>query len=89
MQEIRGYATTTAALLEMAIWLRHWGVERVVMESTSDYWKGAYFLLAAEGFDCWLVNAREVKNVPGRAKTDQLATYAARTCPSLLPNAAG
>jgi transposase len=37
MQEIRGYATTTAALLEMAVWLRHWGVERVVMESTSDY----------------------------------------------------
>ena len=28
-----------------------------------------YYLLEAEGFDCWLVNAREVKNVPGRAKT--------------------
>jgi transposase len=37
MQEIRGYATTTAALLEMVIWLRQWGIERVVMESTSDY----------------------------------------------------
>ena len=72
MQEIRGYATTTAALLEMAIWLRHWHVQRVVMESTSDYWKGVYYLLEAEGFDCWLVNAREVKNVPGRAKTDLL-----------------
>src|SRR6478609_7837135 len=72
MQEIRGYATTTAALLEMAIWLRQWGIERVVMESTSDYWKGVYYLLESEGFDCWLVNAREVKNVPGRAKTDLL-----------------
>jgi transposase len=71
MQEIRGYAPTTAALLEMAIWLRQWGIERVVMESTSDYWKGVYYLLEAEGFDCWLVNAREVKNVPGRAKTDR------------------
>jgi Transposase len=30
-----------------------------------------YYLLEAEGFDCWLVNAREVKNVPGRAKTDR------------------
>ena len=40
MQEIRGDATTTAALLKMAIWLRQWGIERVVMESTSDYWKG-------------------------------------------------
>ena len=66
MQELRGYATTTAQLLAMAAWLRHWHVQRVVMESTSTYWKGVYYLLEAEGFDCWLVNAREVKNVPGR-----------------------
>jgi transposase len=71
MQELRGYATTTAQLLAMAAWLRHWQVQRVVMESTSTYWKGVYYLLEAEGFDCWLVNAREVKNVPGRAKTDR------------------
>jgi len=72
MQELRGYATTTAQLLEMVAWLRQWGVQRVVMESTSTYWKGVYYLLEAEGFECWLVNAREVKNVPGRAKTDLL-----------------
>ncbi len=72
MQELRSYGTTTAQLLEMVGWLRHWGVERVVMESTSTYWKGVYYLLEAEGFECWLVNAREVKNVPGRAKTDLL-----------------
>jgi hypothetical protein len=71
MQELRGYATATAQLLAMAAWLRHWHVQRVVMESTSTYWKGVYYLLDAEGFDCWLVNAREVKNVPGRAKTDR------------------
>ncbi len=82
MQEIRGYATTTAALLEMAIWLRQWGIERVVMESTSDYWKGVYYLLEAEGFDCWLVNAREVKNVPGRAKTDALMRCGLRRWPN-------
>jgi transposase len=72
MQELRGYGTSTAQLLAMAGWLRHWQVQRVVMESTSTYWKGVYYLLEAEGFDCWLVNAREVKNVPGRAKTDLL-----------------
>ena len=72
MQELRGYGTTTAQLLEMVAWLRHWGVQRAVMESTSTYWKGVYYLLEAEGFECWLVNAREVKNVPGRAKTDLL-----------------
>jgi transposase len=68
MQKVRGFATTTSALPQMAYWFRRWGVTRVVMESTSDYWKGAYYLLEAEGFECSLVNAREVKNVPGRAK---------------------
>jgi transposase len=71
LQEVRGYATTTAALLGLADWLHSWGVTRVVMESTSAYWKGVYWLLEAEGFDCWLVNARDVKNVPGRPKTDK------------------
>ena len=71
MQELRGYGTTTAQLLEMVAWLRQWRVQRVVMESTSTYWKGVYYLLEAEQLDCWLVNAREVKNVPGRAKTDR------------------
>jgi transposase len=71
MQELRGYATTTTALLKMADWFRCCGITRVVMESTGDYWKGVYYLLEAEGFECWLVNARDVKNVPGRAKTDK------------------
>jgi transposase len=71
LQEVRGYATTTASLLQLADWLHSWGVTRVVMESTSAYWKGVFYLLEAEGFDCWLVNARDVKNVPGRPKTDK------------------
>ena len=72
MQEVRTFATTTSALLELAGWLRRCGVTRVVMESTSSYWKGAYYLLEAYGFECWVVNAREVKNVPGRPKTDKI-----------------
>jgi transposase len=72
MQEIRTYRTTTAQLLELAAWRRAQRVQRVVNESTGDYWKGVYYLLEAEGFDCWLVNARDVKNLPGRAKTDTL-----------------
>jgi transposase len=71
VQELRAHATTTAAILQLADWLRCCQVTRVVMESTSSYWKGVYYLLEAEGFECWLVNAREVKNVPGRAKTDR------------------
>jgi len=72
MQELRTYSTTTRSLLELADWLRCHRVTRVVMESTSSYWKGVYYLLEAAGFECWLVNAREVKNVPGRAKTDKI-----------------
>ena len=41
MQESRGYGTTTAQLLEMVGWLREWRVQRVVMESTSTYWKAS------------------------------------------------
>jgi transposase len=42
------------------------------MEATSDYWKPVFYLLEAEGFTCWLLNAKHVKNVPGRPKTDRL-----------------
>jgi transposase len=71
-QEVREYATRVPALLELADWLRSQSVELVAMEATSSYWKPAFYLLEAEGFTCWLLNARHVKNVPGRPKTDRL-----------------
>jgi hypothetical protein len=42
------------------------------MEATSDYWKPPFYLLEAHGFEVWLVNARAVKHLPGRPKTDRL-----------------
>jgi transposase len=71
-QEVHEYATTTRSLLELADWLRCQGVTLVVMEATSSYWKPPFYLLEAEGFECWLLNARHVKNVPGMPKTDKL-----------------
>jgi len=71
-QEVREYLTLSRSLLELADWLRCERVELVVMEATSDYWKPVYYLLEAEGFTCWLLNAKHVKNVPGRPKTDKL-----------------
>ena len=71
-QEIREYATRVPALLELADWLRSQSVQLVAMEATSSYWKPAFYLLEAEGFTCWLLNAKHVKNVPGRPKTDKL-----------------
>ena len=41
------------------------------MESTSDYWRIWFYLLEAAGLDVQLVNAREVKNVPGPAEDRQ------------------
>jgi transposase len=71
-QEVREYRTTTRALLTLAADLRGHGVTLVAMEAASDYWKPVFYLLEAEGFTCWLLNARHVKNVPGRPKTGKL-----------------
>lgn len=71
-QEIRGYDTFTRSLLELADWLRAERVTRVAMEATSDYWKPVFYLLEAEGFECWLVNPKHIKHLPGRPKTDRL-----------------
>jgi transposase len=72
LQEVRAYQTMTRWLLVMTDRLAELGVTRVVMEATSDYWKGVYYLLEAHGFETWLVNARDVKHLPGRPKTDTL-----------------
>jgi transposase len=72
VQEVREYQTSTPALLGLADWLRCQQIELVGMEATSDYWKPVFYLLEAEGFTCWLLNAKHVKNVPGRPKTDKL-----------------
>jgi len=71
-QEVQAYSTMTRSLLVMADRLRELRVTRVVMEATSDYWKPVFYLLEAHGFDPWLVNAKDVKHLPGRPKTDRL-----------------
>ena len=65
-------AATSGAVTELAEQLVGQGIEKVTVESTSDYWRIWYYLLEAAGLDVQLVNARDVKNVPGRAKTDKL-----------------
>jgi transposase len=65
-------AATTNAIIELADQLAGQGIERVVVESTSDYWRPFVYLLEARGLSVWLVNARDVKQVPGRPKTDKL-----------------
>jgi len=64
--------STTGAIVSLADQLAEARIERVVLESTSDYWRPFYYVLEAHGLLVWLVNARDVKNVPGRPKTDKL-----------------
>jgi transposase len=65
-------ASTTNQILELADQLAGEGIERVVVESTSDYWRPFVYLLEARGLVVWLVNAHDVKHLPGRPKTDKL-----------------
>jgi transposase len=62
----------TGAITGLAEQLMELGIEKVTVESTSDYWRIWYYLLEDNGLDVQLVNARDVKNVPGRPKTDKL-----------------
>ena len=66
--EVRQFGTMTDDLLEMVEWLKAQGVTHVAMESTGVFWKPIYNLLEGH-FTVLLVNARHVKQVPGR-KTD-------------------
>lgn len=72
MQEVTTHSTMTRSLLALCERLQQLAVTRVVMEATSDYWKSPFYLLEAAGFEVWLVNAKDVKHLPGRPKTDRI-----------------
>jgi transposase len=67
-QHVAEFPTTVRGLLALRDWLAGHGVQQVVMEATGVYWKAPWAILEDE-FECLLVNARHVKQVPGR-KTD-------------------
>jgi transposase len=62
---------TYAAVVALMDHLRCEGIQRLVLESTSDYWRIWYYLAEAAGLEVWLVNAREAKHLPGRGKSDR------------------
>jgi transposase len=89
-EQVRTFAATTADLLEMADWLASLGVRHVAMESTGVYWKPVWNLLEGR-FELMLVNARHIKQVPGRKTDVKDAQWIARLLargllrPSLVP----
>lgn len=72
VQEVTTCSTMVGALSDLAQRLVDLRIERVVMEATSDYWRPPFYLFEAYGLDPWLVNAKDVKHLPGRPKTDVL-----------------
>src|SRR6266487_896011 len=60
-----------ASVVALMDHLRCQGIQRLVLESTSGYWRIWYYLAEAAGLQVWLVNARDVKHLPGRGKSDR------------------
>jgi transposase len=68
-EEIRNFGTTVGALEQLRAWLQENGCQKVVMESTGDYWQPVYNILE-EAMEVVLANAQQVKNLPGK-KSDR------------------
>jgi transposase len=68
-ESVRTFRSFTGDLHRLAAWLKEVGIATIAMESTGVYWIPVFEILEAHGFEVLLVNARDVKNVPGR-KTD-------------------
>jgi transposase len=78
VETVRTWASTTNAILRLRDHLIGEQVTLVVMEATGDYWKPFYYLLEDAGFEVMLVNARQVKNLPGRKSDVSDATWLAQ-----------
>ncbi len=78
VETVRTWASTTNAILRLREHLIAERVSLVVMEATGDYWKPFYYLLEDAGFEVMLVNARQVKNLPGRKSDVSDATWLAQ-----------
>jgi len=69
---VRKFGTFTCDLRSISQWLKSHKVKTIAMESTGIYWIPLFQRLEQDGFEVLLVNARHVKNVPGRTKSDNM-----------------
>src|SRR6266404_6290559 len=65
-EPVRHFGCTTAELKAMADWLKQCRIRTVAMQSTGVYWIAVFDILEEAGFEVYLVNARDTKNLPGR-----------------------
>jgi transposase len=89
--KVRTFGTTTRSLLVLRDWLEELDITLVAMESTGVYWK-PLFLVLEDRFECWLLNPRDVKRVPGRKSDVTDAQWISRMAqlglvePSFVPD---
>lgn len=69
---VKKFSTFTCDLYAIGKWLKECKVDTVAMESTGIYWIPLYQVLEKMGFKVNLINARHIKNVPCRRKTDRV-----------------
>src|SRR6201988_4668529 len=65
-QPVRRFGCTTSELKGMAVWLKQCGIQTIALQSTGVYWIAVYDIIEEAGFEVYLVNAKETKNLPGR-----------------------
>jgi transposase len=65
-QPVRRFGCTTSELKGMAVWLKQCAIRTIALQSTGVYWIAVYDILEEAGFEVYLVNAKETKNLPGR-----------------------
>jgi transposase len=89
-QEVRTFKTVASGLAELAVWLAEERVGQAVMEATGAFWKPVWYALEDAVGELVLVNARQVRKVPGR-KTDVKGWASAVCCQrvSCHPNRSG
>ena len=73
----RSFGTTKREVLALTDWLRCWQVPAVVMEAMGDYWKGPFYRLEAEGFECVLADAKQVRHLPAAPSTTRVTRWLA------------
>ncbi len=74
-EPVRRFGCTTTELKSMADWLKQCRIRTVAMQSTGVYWIAVFDILEEAGFEVYLVNARETKNLPGRKSDVQKSQW--------------
>lgn len=72
---VRSFGAMTCDLQEIIEWLSKCKIDTVAMESTGVYWKPLFTMLIAAGFDVYLVNSRQIRNVSGRKNDEDDAVW--------------